>query len=417
MIRLSFSVLLAAVAVARPALAAPPPADEGTQLPAAALAAVNEHVARGDKARDAKRWADAMAAYQDALREARRVNMTQEEMAGIVLELGLCELAAASYNDAAEHLYHALVYGAELTARQHERRKEAWARVRPHVATLIVAVNPSDAEITIDGRSIGAGRTSHILFLPPGDHRIRAHLPDYADAEQSTTIPRGEIAKVSLRLSQRFPPPPPPPLVVPAESPGPKVSADAPAPEAQRRAALQLGLGATPILAFGAEPGAGTGGSLDFTVRSGDFSGGLEGRLSGAQVIDGDAAVRTWRAGLSLSLCGHMAPFYLCGVGGMARLWAMKDPRIKRIEEQDPSSGLIGLRPGVEWHIGERFALRAYGELTATLGRPSVWLDGDQYWAAPPVSALVGVGFFIPWRLGREAPRASAARGLVLQGM
>lgn len=179
---------------------------------------------------------------------------------------------------------------------------------------------------------------------------------------------------------------------------------------------VALGIGAMPIVSLGAEPGFGTGGSIDFVGRSGPLSGGFEWRLTGSQNIEGNAAVGTLRAGAGLSMCGHLGPAYLCGIGGLARLTALKDPRIKFIEERNPFAGTIGLRPGVEWPLAERFILRAYGEINASLGRPTIWMDGVKYWAAPPISGLVGVGFLIPVRHAPAVPKASASRGRPLTG-
>lgn len=221
--------------------------------------------------------------------------------------------------------------------------------------------------------------------------------------------------------------PPSPDERAPRLAESPATHKDHTAPEAEGRGGkpwtdaaagngVALGIGAMPIVALGAEPGLGTGGSVDFVGRSGPISGGFEWRLTGSQNIEGDAAVGTLRAGAGLSMCGHLGPAYLCGIGGLTLLTALKDPRIKFIEERNPFMGSIGLRPGVEWPLAERFILRAYGEINVALGRPSIWMDGVKYWAAPPISGLVGVGFLIPVRYSERAPKASASRRRPLTG-
>lgn len=177
-----------------------------------------------------------------------------------------------------------------------------------------------------------------------------------------------------------------------------------------RSLAYTASVGATPIVGFGIAPGVSAGASFEHMLRLGSFSADVALNVTGAQMLEGDAAVQTWRGGGSLGLCGHLGPFYLCGLAGLAGLSGVTSPRIKLIEERNPVSGLMGLRPGVEWRIAEHFAFRAYAEINAALGRPSVWLDGAQYWAAPPVSAIIGVGFFIPWNFMIEPPATFAAR-------
>ena len=132
MLRRKIAAFLSTLVLSTSALGAPP--SKETPPAPAALA---EHLKRAERARNEKRWTDAIAAYRAALDWAQRQKFTEAETAGILLELGLRELAAAQYTDAARYLFRATVHedtlndeqrgGAVMDSKRHSRKSPRWS--------------------------------------------------------------------------------------------------------------------------------------------------------------------------------------------------------------------------------------------------------------------------------------------------
>ncbi|XYH93320.1 hypothetical protein ACMHYB_36425 [Sorangium sp. So ce1128] len=139
---------------------------------------VKDHLRRAERARARGRWAEAVAAYKAAFEATAPTSATKSERAEIAGELGLCELALRKYRDAAEHLAWSLEQGLDqydaLSSAQYERFSEGLRKAAPFVGTLIVAVDPPDAEVIVDGTPRGRTARTHRLFLDPGRHVVRA---------------------------------------------------------------------------------------------------------------------------------------------------------------------------------------------------------------------------------------------------
>ncbi|WP_437594959.1 hypothetical protein [Sorangium sp. So ce1000] len=146
---------------------------------------VKDHVRRGQRARNAGRWIEAHAAYKAAFGAADPTTSTERERAEVAGELGLCEVALHKYRDAAEHLAKSLEQR-EALPEALERRFEAGQREAvKRVATLVLSVDPPDAEVLIDGERIGRTARTYTLFFEPGKHvMVRARAPGHADAFQ-----------------------------------------------------------------------------------------------------------------------------------------------------------------------------------------------------------------------------------------
>ena len=114
--------------------------------------AVTEHVRRGDKARNAGRWADAAAAYLEAITAAERFGLTDEKRAAIIGEFGMCELAMGKYRDAAEHLHVALRKFDGLPPAQRQRFLQGQRKAESEVVVVFVGLDPPDAELSVDGK-------------------------------------------------------------------------------------------------------------------------------------------------------------------------------------------------------------------------------------------------------------------------
>ncbi|WP_437633174.1 PEGA domain-containing protein [Sorangium sp. So ce854] len=196
-------------------------------------------VKRGDEARRAGRCAEAAVAYRAALEERRGPALTVAERAEVAGELGLCELALGAHRDAAEHLHVSLEHRSALSIEQQRRFEAAQEQAEREVGTLFLAVSPRDAEVLLDGKPLGAPRPTHVVFVEPGPHTVRARLAGYADVVAGFEATRGQPSRVTLALRTRTPVPAPSPdpgSAVPAHVPAPAV---APGPaHALRRIAL-----------------------------------------------------------------------------------------------------------------------------------------------------------------------------------
>ncbi|WP_437655347.1 PEGA domain-containing protein [Sorangium sp. So ce1182] len=198
--------------------------------------AFKEHLRRAKRARAQGRWAEAAGAYKAAFEAADPASATERERAEIAGELGLCELALREYRDAAEHLAWSLELGLEhydaLSPAQYERFSEGLRKAEPFVGTLIVAVDPPDAEVIVDGTPRGRTAQTHRLFLDPGRHVVRARATGREEALhviQAVAGARHEIATALPRAAassarETAPAKPKPASAAPAaraEAPGP----------------------------------------------------------------------------------------------------------------------------------------------------------------------------------------------------
>jgi hypothetical protein len=159
---------------------------------------------------------------------------------------------------------------------------------------------------------------------------------------------------------------------------------------------MSLGMGVIPLVGLGVSPGTNVGVSVDGIYRAGNLSFSAEMRITGSQVIEGEDGIRTIRGGSNLSACGHLNVVFLCGLAGWSRIEGLPGTYIKIVDTDEPVSGTFGLRSGIEWRFNDRLALRTFGELSYTMGQPSVWINHVKYWAAPPIAGILGLGFVVP---------------------
>ncbi|WP_437973329.1 hypothetical protein WMF11_31015 [Sorangium sp. So ce295] len=178
-----------------------------------------EAFARGERARRAGRWQDAEAAYRAAWKSDPR-----PEFAG---ELGLSELALGRSRDAAEHLRESLLVPETLQPAVQRRFRAGLEKAEREVSSATVAVSRPEAEVFIDGRSIGRGQGMYFVYLDPGRHEARGKLEGYVDDVYPFEAQRGRESMIGLHLEPKPPPPvapapvaPVPVAPVPAAAPG-----------------------------------------------------------------------------------------------------------------------------------------------------------------------------------------------------
>lgn len=139
-----------------------------------------DHVRAGDRARLVGRWADGVAAYRAALTVANVARLSEEKRAPILGELGVCEEALGQHRDAAERLDKALEHLHALSREQRWRFEQAQRKAESQIGILHISVDPPDAEVLVDGKSLGASQPSYQVFVEPGRHTIRARLAEHA---------------------------------------------------------------------------------------------------------------------------------------------------------------------------------------------------------------------------------------------
>ena len=215
-VRLSFGACLlgAVLAVSLPASAEPPRVRSTSITEAADAELITGHLRRADQARLTRRWYDAIAAYVEALTRAERAGYPPEKLAPILGELGACEAALGKHLDAAEHLHRGLKYTEALSREQEARFRQAQKKVEREVVMVFISVEPSDAEVLIDGHPIGARRTSHVAYVEPGRHKVRARLAGHTDDTLEFSNKKGTMVNMSLRLT-----PEPKPSIAAAPAP------------------------------------------------------------------------------------------------------------------------------------------------------------------------------------------------------
>jgi hypothetical protein len=148
-------------------------------------------VRRARRARASRRWAEAEAAFQEALMAPDADGWPRALRAAVTGELGLCQLELRKYRAAAEHLAISLDNYEELLPALREQLSDALNVAVKHIGRVYVTVTPPDAEVLFDGRRLGLGVEAYEMFVEPGSHVIRAHLHGHEDTLQVFDVAAG----------------------------------------------------------------------------------------------------------------------------------------------------------------------------------------------------------------------------------
>jgi hypothetical protein len=160
---------------------------------------------KGVQAMQAGKWEECRAALLAAWAIHRNY-----QIAGNLAE---CETKLSRFGDAAGHLTFFLrEMPATAPAERRARGEELLREVRPKVAELKVRVSKADADVLLDGKSIGRSPLNEPLFVEPGDHKLEAKLGSEA-AQGNVSAQGGETHEVTLTFDRETKPPPPKSLV------------------------------------------------------------------------------------------------------------------------------------------------------------------------------------------------------------
>jgi hypothetical protein len=197
---------------------------------ATSSASLAETLRRAEQARRAGRWDDAAAAYRTAWESTG-----DPRWAG---ELGLLELSLRRHRDAAEHLRRALEEGDALASGARARLRGALQQAAQEVVEVAIVVGKPEAEVFMDGRRVGQGFVTYVVYVEPGSHEARATLQGHEDGVGRFEAQRGDKPPIGLALKEK---PSAPRPAQPAVAP--RAAAAAPVPAAARPAAGGTAIG------------------------------------------------------------------------------------------------------------------------------------------------------------------------------
>ncbi|WP_437600545.1 tetratricopeptide repeat protein [Sorangium sp. So ce590] len=195
--------------------------------PVASPATTAATLRRAEQERRAGRWEEAAAAYRTAWESTG-----DPRWAG---ELGLAELSLRRFRDAAEHLRRALEAGDALAPGVRAKLQRGLQRAAQEVAAVAIVVGEPEAEVFMDGRRVGQGLATYVVYVEPGSHEARATLGGHEDGVGRFEAQRGDTPAIGLALKEK------PPAPRPAAAP--RAAAVAPGPAALRPAANGTAIG------------------------------------------------------------------------------------------------------------------------------------------------------------------------------
>jgi len=84
-----------------------------------------------------------------------------------------------------------------------DRYRAAFERVGDRVARVIVFVRPNEAEVLVDGKSLGKRVSGRYFAVLPGQHTWTARLDGYQTDEVTHSVRAGDMPDVTLALRER----------------------------------------------------------------------------------------------------------------------------------------------------------------------------------------------------------------------
>jgi len=262
----------------------------------------------------------------------------------------------------------------------------------PEAGVLAAAV---EAEL---GRPVAAG--SRVRCLIDRDGRAwRAHIVIDGDGQHSPAARtiraegrdcRPLTAALELTLSL---------ALSPTARPGPEPTApsvpqvsDGEVPDAlavRAPPARHWSVSGGAVLSAGALLDLSTGLEVGGRWRRGRMLVAFEGRAERAlRARDGPATVDGWRGSAALVPCLAPGPLQLCGVARAGGFTV----RSEGLEVSRPGRGLLAEAGGrAVWQLGREVGVAVYVEAAAPLVRTRLLVDGQPWWASPPLVVTLGL--------------------------
>jgi tetratricopeptide (TPR) repeat protein len=139
--------------------------------------------------------------------------------------LAQVELALGKHRDAAEHIAYALAhFPPSIQSDRRDKMKKALDGLRQQLGVVTIKVNLPEANVSMDGKPIGALPIGGEVFVEPGAHTVKAELKNYPAVETPLQVGKGASHEVTLTLVQEKGAAPTPPELPPKKDepqPGP----------------------------------------------------------------------------------------------------------------------------------------------------------------------------------------------------
>ncbi|MDI1432825.1 hypothetical protein [Polyangium sorediatum] len=383
---------------------APPPSNPALLQQATHKARFTALVAKAERERRAGRLAEAATAYAEAF-EIEQDPLVAGRLGVLLVEFG-------NPTEAADLLLDAIERATDAPAAERKTFLKAYDTARARVCRVEVTVSEAHTQISLDGVvKQSDGITGFTMFIPPGEHELRAKLKGFEDGVTSFTASKGGTLRVELTLLpvRAFVPIEPPlrlkrlrpELAVNLEEPPNDEPAREPivggvAGEEQKKSA-RGSVSAGPVIVFGVaswQPaiGAVVAGSL----RPNEFvSLGLEARAAWLTSGVRGRKISAMTAGGLVSACGHWRWLFGCALGhlGVLNIEGAEGSYVR--ESYANLLPGLGARVGATWRLTRSFTMQAGADIVGLTRGLKIVAGKTVLVEQPPV--LAGAHFVGGW--------------------
>jgi hypothetical protein len=272
----AFTIVAALSAVAGPARAQ----DDVT------LSMARERFKEGVSYFDRKDFAKARVAFLQAY--------ALKKHPAVLLNLAQSELRSGHEADAAQHFAQYLREHKDASDSERQSAETGLGAAKALVGEVALEVEPSGAEVLVDGESIGASPLPTPIFLAPGSHRILARK-DGKTSSLELSVAAGQTTRSSLKLSAASPTPAPASRAEPSPTPAPESEPSPPEPPRSRQAFIPwvastpgalIGVGLTGVGLIG-------GGAFSFGSKAAyDAADSVADKIADQAIVDGKSERR-----------------------------------------------------------------------------------------------------------------------------
>jgi len=359
-----FFLAIAPVAYAQSAPTATP-----TMEPEAREARISALIAKGEREARAGRLPEAALAYSDAF-DLRRDPRIGGRLGVLLVQLDNAVVAA-------DLLMNALERATNASPDERLAFFKAYEVARSRVCRLEITVSEAHAQISLDGRVTQQdGVTAFAMFVPPGDHELRAKLPGFRDAAVHIVAAKGATLEVELKLEPEVASLPVLPAIVapPKRDPLPVLRSsnvvtdpnystkedpfyEPPKPKkTEEKRGLRFAVIGGVVTVFGvASWDPAVGGVLGGRLSPNEYlSFGLEGRAAWLTSGVGGARISAMTVGGLMSGCGHLKWFFGCALGHLGAL------NLDFGNETFTGKKYSWFMPGVGGRLGARVNLKSF---------------------------------------------------------
>jgi hypothetical protein len=118
----------------------------------------------------------------------------------IAFNLGQAEVKLGRHLEAAEHLAFFLRERRNIPDDDRRTARQMLDEAQRQIGTLVITVDRPEAEIWVDGASVGRAPLNREVFVAPGRRVIEARVDGVRPASQVRTVKPGDYLRVELKL-------------------------------------------------------------------------------------------------------------------------------------------------------------------------------------------------------------------------